>query len=71
MNYRSYFSDEGNDYSLCRVPVGCSDFSLRFYSYDDDTLGDANLTKFNLTKEDFDYKVLSITTSCIYIKLYY
>jgi glucosylceramidase len=32
---RSYFADDGIEYSLCRVPIGGTDFSTRGYSYDD------------------------------------
>lgn len=55
-NFSSYFSTDGIEYSLCRVPMGGTDFSTHGYSYDD---GDADpeLKKFNLTTEDFNYKV--------------
>jgi len=58
---RSYFGQEGIDYSMGRVPIGGTDFSTRPYTYDDDVqdLGgvDANLTKFALQPEDFKLKV--------------
>ncbi|XP_037785330.1 putative glucosylceramidase 4 [Penaeus monodon] len=53
---RSYFSPEGLEYNLCRVPVGGSDFSTRPYSYDD-VEGDVELLHFNLTLEDYRYKL--------------
>lgn len=52
----SYFGEDGIEYSLCRVPLGGSDFSPRPYSYDDFD-GDNSLEKFSLQKEDFLYKV--------------
>nr|XP_027228108.1 putative glucosylceramidase 4 [Penaeus vannamei] len=53
---RSYFSPEGLEYNLCRVPIGGSDFSTRPYSYDD-VEGDVELSHFNLTLEDYRYKL--------------
>ncbi|XP_042865789.1 putative glucosylceramidase 4 [Penaeus japonicus] len=53
---RSYFSPEGLEYNLCRVPIAGSDFSTRPYSYDD-VEGDAELIHFNLTLEDYRYKL--------------
>ncbi len=59
--FRSYFGQEGIDYSMGRVPIGGTDFSTRPYTYDDDVanLGglDANLTNFALQPEDFKFKV--------------
>ena len=37
---RSYFSEDGIEYSLCRVPIGGTDFSTHGYTYDD---GDEDL----------------------------
>lgn len=54
---RTYFSDEGLEYTLGRVPIGGSDFSKRGYTYDDDHDGDFNLTYFALASEDVDYKI--------------
>lgn len=52
----SYFSNHGNAYSLCRVPIGGTDYSTRPYSYDD-TFGDVTLKEFKLQPEDYNYKV--------------
>lgn len=49
---RSYFSKKGVQYSLCRVPMGATDFSLKPYTYQD-----SKLEKFKLQPEDFVYKV--------------
>ncbi|ODM90073.1 putative glucosylceramidase 4, partial [Orchesella cincta] len=58
---KSYFGEDGIDYSMGRVPIGGTDFSTRPYTYDDDVqdLGgvDANLTKFALQPEDFKLKI--------------
>lgn len=54
---RSYFSKDGIELNFGRVPIGGCDFSTRTYTYDDDHEGDSNLSNFNLTSEDFDYKV--------------
>lgn len=53
---RSYFSSEGIEYTMGRVPIGGTDFSARGYTYHDN-ITDANLGSFNLTEEDFKYKV--------------
>lgn len=53
---RSYFSNEGSEYSLCRVPVGGTDFSTRFYTYADESVG--SLDGFALQREDYHYKVI-------------
>jgi len=53
---KSYFSPEGLEYNLCRIPIAGSDFSTRPYSYDD-VEGDVELTHFNLTMEDYQYKL--------------
>ncbi|GLV40112.1 Glucocerebrosidase 1a [Carabus blaptoides fortunei] len=52
----SYFSNEGLEYSLCRVPIGGTDFSTYAYTYDDVT-DDKELVHFNLTREDYKYKI--------------
>lgn len=49
---KSYFSQSGIQYSLCRVPMGATDFSLKPYTY-----YDSKLEKFKLQPEDFVYKV--------------
>ncbi|KAB7497477.1 putative glucosylceramidase 4 [Armadillidium nasatum] len=53
---KQYFSTNGIEYNLGRVPIGGSDFSTHPYSYDDFE-GDVELTNFSLTFEDFDYKI--------------
>ncbi|RZC36652.1 glucosylceramidase-like, partial [Asbolus verrucosus] len=53
---KSYFSDEGIEYSLCRVPIGGTDFSTHGYSYNDGDV-DEELTNFKLAPEDFQYKI--------------
>ncbi|KAG5897982.1 hypothetical protein JTB14_007927 [Gonioctena quinquepunctata] len=53
---KSYFSEEGIGYSLCRTPIGGADFSPRAYSYDDDE-GDEDLKSFSIQPEDFFYKI--------------
>ncbi|KAI5710715.1 hypothetical protein M8J76_013795 [Diaphorina citri] len=53
---KSYFSPEGISYAFGRVPIGGCDFSTRAYTYDD-IPNDKKLEKFNLTTEDFQYKI--------------
>lgn len=53
---QAYFGDVGIGYTVGRVPVASCDFSLHKYSYCD-TDGDFNMTTFNLTQEDFLYKI--------------
>jgi hypothetical protein len=53
---RSYFSVDGIEFNFGRVPVAGTDFSTHTYTYDD-VPGDTNFTHFNLTLEDFFYKV--------------
>ncbi|KRX91365.1 putative glucosylceramidase 3 [Trichinella pseudospiralis] len=53
----SYFSQDGIEYNIGRVPIASCDFSSRVYSYDD-VDGDFELQNFTLTEEDFHYKVL-------------
>jgi glucosylceramidase len=54
---RSYFAEDGIEYSMCRVPVGGTDFSTHGYSYDDGDV-DEDLVNFALADEDHQYKVL-------------
>lgn len=42
---------------MARVPIGGTDFSTRKYAYNELPIGDANLTNFNLSQEDYNYKV--------------
>ncbi|XP_054158439.1 putative glucosylceramidase 3 [Oppia nitens] len=53
---RDYFSSDGLEYNVGRIPIGGSDFSTRGYSLDDNP-GDKSLAHFNLTHEDLDYKI--------------
>ncbi|XP_059049040.1 lysosomal acid glucosylceramidase-like [Achroia grisella] len=54
---KSYFSSTGIEYNMVRVPIGGSDFSTRPYAYNEVPEYDVNLTNFNLTREDYDYKI--------------
>ncbi|XP_063215740.1 lysosomal acid glucosylceramidase-like [Bacillus rossius redtenbacheri] len=54
---KSYFGPEGIGYTFLRVPVAGCDFSLRYYEYDDNHAGDAQLKFFNLSNEDYLYKI--------------
>ncbi|XP_027525147.1 glucosylceramidase-like [Corapipo altera] len=53
---RSYFSACGIEYNLIRVPMACSDFSVRPYSYDD-IPHDYELKHFRLVDEDVKMKI--------------
>ncbi|XP_031949674.1 lysosomal acid glucosylceramidase-like isoform X6 [Corvus moneduloides] len=53
---RSYFSESGIEYNLIRVPMACSDFSVRPYSYDD-VPDDYELKHFRLVDEDVKMKI--------------
>nr|XP_015837066.1 PREDICTED: glucosylceramidase-like [Tribolium castaneum] len=53
---QSYFADDGIEYSLCRIPIGGTDFSTRAYTYDDGE-EDPDLNNFALAEEDFKYKI--------------
>ncbi|XP_014166229.1 lysosomal acid glucosylceramidase-like [Geospiza fortis] len=53
---RSYFSESGIEYNLVRVPMACSDFSVRPYSYDD-VPNDYELKHFRLVDEDVEMKI--------------
>ncbi|XP_075213917.1 lysosomal acid glucosylceramidase-like [Lycorma delicatula] len=55
---RSYFSKDGVEYSVCRVVLGASDFGLRYYSYVPEY--DPSLKSFNLTEDDYLYKIPQI-----------
>lgn len=46
----------GTEYTLGRVPIASTDFSLTTYSYDD-VDGDFELKQFALPKDEYDYKV--------------
>ncbi|CAH0555327.1 unnamed protein product [Brassicogethes aeneus] len=53
----SYFAADGIEYTLCRVPIGGTDFSLTKYTYDDNHAGDVDLKYFALQDEDLLYKI--------------
>ncbi|XP_017305079.1 glucosylceramidase-like [Diaphorina citri] len=53
---RSYFGADGIGYNLCRSTIAGNDFSPRLYTYDD-VSGDTSLSHFNLTEEDYEYKI--------------
>ena len=52
----SYYSKNGIEYTIGRVPIASCDFSTHPYSYDDFS-EDLNLSKFALAPEDFKYKI--------------
>ena len=52
-----YFGPNGLGYTFGRVPIGCSDFSTRGYTYDDTPYPDYNLTEWALADEDINYKI--------------
>lgn len=54
---RSYFSRDGLEYNVIRIPIASSDFSTRNYSYADEP-GDFALSSFALSDEDLSHKVL-------------
>ncbi|XP_049950381.1 lysosomal acid glucosylceramidase-like isoform X2 [Schistocerca serialis cubense] len=56
---RSYFgsSDGSSQYSLVRLPMGGTDFSVRNYTYDDSSKPDPSLKNFALQPEDIEYKI--------------
>uniref|UniRef100_A0AC35UCB4 Glucosylceramidase n=1 Tax=Rhabditophanes sp. KR3021 TaxID=114890 RepID=A0AC35UCB4_9BILA len=68
-----YFSKEGLEYTIARVPIGSTDFSTSVYSYDE-VVDDFELKNFNLTTEDFTLKIPYIKEAVIYsgntLKLY-
>ncbi|XP_044739379.1 lysosomal acid glucosylceramidase-like [Chrysoperla carnea] len=53
---QSYFAADGIEYNIGRVPIAGTDFSTRAYAYNE-VPGDIQLKNFNLTKEDFVYKI--------------
>ncbi|RZC35210.1 Glyco hydro 30 domain containing protein, partial [Asbolus verrucosus] len=59
---KSYFSEDGLEYNLCRVPMGASDYSTHAYTYDDGE-ADEELTNFRLAPEDFQFKIPHIKSA--------
>ncbi|XP_025078036.1 glucosylceramidase-like [Pomacea canaliculata] len=53
---QSYYSTEGIQYTIGRIPMASCDFSTHPYSYDD-TDGDLQLSQFTLAPEDIKYKI--------------
>ncbi|VDD89654.1 unnamed protein product [Enterobius vermicularis] len=53
---KSYYGQDGIQYSLGRIPIASCDFSTHEYSYDD-TPGDFELKNFKLAKEDIAFKI--------------
>ncbi|XP_052738825.1 lysosomal acid glucosylceramidase-like [Bicyclus anynana] len=54
---QSYFGENGLEYNMLRTPIGGTDYSTRFYSYNDLPKNDAALTNFTFTEEDIKYKI--------------
>ncbi|XP_076289098.1 lysosomal acid glucosylceramidase-like [Lasioglossum baleicum] len=52
----TYFCKEGSRYSLGRLPIAGTDFSLKPYTYDDHD-DDLTLANFSLASEDYNYKI--------------
>ena len=52
----SYFSDNGIEYTIGRIPMASCDFSTREYSYDDH-VGDLEMANFSLAQEDINFKI--------------
>nr|XP_031838819.1 lysosomal acid glucosylceramidase-like [Nomia melanderi] len=54
---RTYYDPKvGSRYNLARVPIGGTDFSTRAYTYDEH-INDTSLEHFQLTYEDYEYKI--------------
>jgi glucosylceramidase len=64
-----YYGPEGIGYSILRIPIGGTDFSTRFYTYNDGT-PDVLLSRFKLAEEDYKYKV-RITLRSIQMHYFY
>jgi len=60
----SYFSPDGIEFNVGRVPIAGCDYSPRTYSYDDYPAG-VTLSNFSLQAEDFAYKVYKYSDICI------
>ncbi|XP_054152712.1 putative glucosylceramidase 4 [Oppia nitens] len=54
---RDYYSTDGLEYTMGRIPIGGTDFSTHRYTYDDDHIDDFELNFWNLTVEDTKYKI--------------
>uniref|UniRef100_L7M0C6 Glucosylceramidase n=1 Tax=Rhipicephalus pulchellus TaxID=72859 RepID=L7M0C6_RHIPC len=53
---KSYYSREGLEYAIGRIPIASTDFSVQKYTYDD-VPNDFGLVNFSLAKEDFQFKI--------------
>ncbi|CAJ0579709.1 unnamed protein product, partial [Mesorhabditis spiculigera] len=53
---KQYYGPTGIDYRITRVPMASCDFSTREYSYSE-VANDFELAHFNLTQEDYLYKI--------------
>ncbi|XP_069690289.1 uncharacterized protein [Periplaneta americana] len=51
-----YYGPNGIGYTMARCPMGGTDFSTRFYTYDDGPV-DMTLSRFSLAEEDYKYKI--------------
>jgi len=58
---RQYYGPQGIGYTIVRAPMGGTDFSTRFYTYDDGAV-DITLSRFSLAEEDYKYKVRKFVT---------
>ncbi|XP_052802399.1 lysosomal acid glucosylceramidase-like [Mya arenaria] len=56
---KSYWDQQGIEYTVGRIPMASCDFSTRIYSYDDNE-GDLSLEKFSLAEEDLNHKIPAI-----------
>ncbi|CAG5024581.1 unnamed protein product [Parnassius apollo] len=54
---KSYFSEEGLEYNMLRVPIGGCDFSLSQFAYNELPVDDYDLTNYTLSSEDYHYKI--------------
>ncbi|KAI5635678.1 glycosyl hydrolase family 30 TIM-barrel domain-containing protein [Phthorimaea operculella] len=53
----SYYGPKGIGYTMARVPIGGTDFSTHFYTYNDLPVNDTKLSNFSLAHEDYHYKI--------------
>ncbi|KAI3380627.1 hypothetical protein SNEBB_001643 [Seison nebaliae] len=53
----SFYSPNGSEYNLLRLPIGGTDFSTEPYTYNDVEFEDFNLTQFKLKLEDIELKI--------------
>ncbi|XP_071793951.1 lysosomal acid glucosylceramidase-like [Asterias amurensis] len=59
---KSYYSTNGIEYTIGRIPMASCDFSLKEYSYDD-VPNDFDLKQFSLVTEDIKFKIPIIQRS--------